>query len=166
MVQHYQFPEEKTQSQCIRCISEILVDFSMNLPFVFRLRPEAKSSVCLHKSEPQSVLERQGRRKYTLFELGAVQTQCMGHCVRQRRERMTHSHCKHSQLPQNEVYVCVCVCMCMVLCACARPKLRSGTNTGHTLSQCSLFSFHRYVNSNAKACIWCILKVYRKGEGR
>lgn len=34
----------------------------------------------------------------------------------------------------------------------------------HTLSQCSLFNFHRYVNSCAEACIWCVREVYPKGE--
>lgn len=129
MEPHYQLPEEKTQSQCIRCISEILVDFSMNLPLVFQVRPEAKSSVCLHKSEPQSVLEWQGRRKYTLFELGAVQTQTV-HGSLCETERRTNDPLALQTLPaaQNEVCMCVCVCMCMVLCTCAHPKLRSDTN--------------------------------------
>lgn len=43
MPQHYQSPREKnTAPKCIRCISEILPDFSMNLAPVFRARPEAK----------------------------------------------------------------------------------------------------------------------------
>lgn len=60
---------------------------------------------------------------------------------------------------------CVCMCACMCPCTCARDSCGQIQIWGHTLSQCSLFSFPRYVNSNAKACIWCTCKVYPKGEG-
>lgn len=120
--------------------------------------------VCLYKSQPQSVLEwRWDGNTGCLSYVQCKHRQCMDHCVRHRGERTTHSHCKHSQLFRTRL-ACVCARVCTWSCTCARDSCGQIQIRGHTLSQCSLFSFHRYVNSNAKACIWCTRKVYPKGE--
>lgn len=61
----------------IRCISEILLDFTMNLACVLQERPEAKpSQVCVFSQKRASECASMVRgRKRMLFELGEVQTQ-------------------------------------------------------------------------------------------
>lgn len=169
MPKHYQLLEEKHGAKCIRCISEILVDFSMNLGPVFRVRPEAKPSQCVCVSSQKRASEcawMAKGRKQTLFELGAVQTQTV-HGSLCETEKRTKDPLTLQTLPAVQSEVCMCVCVC----ACARVHALVPVHScgqiqiwSHTLCQCSLFNVHRYVNFNAKACIWCIRKVYPKGE--
>lgn len=116
--------------------------------------------VCVfHKSQPRSVLERHGDGNAGCLSWAQCKhRQRTDHCVRRSGGPTTCSHCKHSQLFECEVGVRVCARPC----TCARDSCGQIQIWSHTLSQCSLFSFHRYVNSTAKACIWCTCKVYPK----
>lgn len=107
-------------------------------------------------------------RKRELFEVGAVQTQTAHVSLCEIERRMYDPFTLQTPSAGQREVVRMC---CMCVCACARVHalvpVRSRGQIQireHTLSQCSLFSFHRYVNSNVKACIWCIHIVWTKGE--
>lgn len=163
MPKHYQLPEEK----CIRCISEILPDFSMNLAPVFRARPEAKPSrfVCVFtKASLRVCLSGEGTETSAVWAGCSANTDSAWVIVRDREENERPARTANTpSCSERGSRMCVCACArvnaLLPVHSCGQIQI-----WGHTLSQCALFNFHRYVNSNAKACIWCIRKVYPKGE--
>lgn len=166
MPKHYQLPEEKTQDKMYQ------VHFWNSGWFLNELGPCFLSAtrgqafpvcVCVFTKVSLSVLEWQADgNKHCLSWVQCKHRQCMGHCVRQRR---MNDPLTLQTLPAVQSEVCMSVCECasvhalVLVHSCGQIQI-----WGHTISQCSLFNFHRYVNSIAKACIWCIRKVYSKGE--
>lgn len=155
MQKHYQLPGEKTQGEMYQVHSGDSGWFLDELGPVFSqcdLRPS------LHKSQRRRALEWRQGRKRPVFELGAMQTQTV-HGSLCGTERRTKDPLALQTLPAVQ-RDCVCVCVRAHLHAllpvhsCGQIQIWS-----HTLCQCTLFNFARYVNSNAKACIWCIRKV-------
>lgn len=153
---------------CIRCISEILVGFSMNLAPVFcecDPRPSLPGFVCVFtKASLRVCLNGKGTETSAVWARCSANTDSAWVIVwdGEENERPTHT-ANTPSCSERGLHVCVCVCArvhaLVPVHNCGQIQI-----WGHTLSQCSLFNFHRYVNSNAKACIWCIRKVYPKGE--
>lgn len=169
MPKHYHLPEGTTQGEMYQVHFWHSSWFLNELGPCFSkcgLRPSLTGFVCASSQKPASECAWMAMgRKWTLFELGAVQTQTV-HGSLCETERRRNDPLALQTLPAVQSQVPMCVCA-----ACARVRALVPVHScgqiqiwGHTLSQCSLFNFHRYVNSNAKACIWCIRKVYPKGE--
>lgn len=113
----------KHGAKCIRCISEILVDFSMNLAPVFRVRPEAKPSrfVCVFtKASLRVCLNGKGTETNAVWARCSANTDSAWVIVwdREESERPTHT----ANTPScSEWGLHVCVRVCTRPCTCARP---------------------------------------------
>lgn len=107
----------------------------------------------------------------TLFELCAVQTQTAHGSLCETAERRTNGLLTVQTLPAVWWYeacaltraMCVCVRSLSVHLCWSVAVVRYKYSTTPWVNA-TLFSFRRYVNSSAKACIWCTRQVYPKGE--
>lgn len=111
----------------------------------------------------------------TLFELCAEQTQTAHGSLCETAERRTNGLLTLQTLPAvwryeacastRATWGCVCVCarsLSVHLClSVAMVRYKYSTTPW---VNATLFSFRKYVNSSAKACIWCTRQVYPKGE--
>lgn len=141
----------------------------MNLAPVLQVRPGAKPwQFCVRlqqKRASEFAWMQKGTETTAVWAVGAVQTQT-AHGLLCETEG-TNNALTLQTLPAVQSEFCVCMCEHTRARVNALVPVHNCSHIQiwrHTLSQCSLFNFHRYVNSSAKARIWCIRKVYPKGE--